>query len=53
MMAVRTAYRELQNRISIFVNFPLESLDKLKLQKRLDAIGRSTLAEDTAEAPAQ
>ena len=34
------AYRMLANRISIFVNLPIASLDKLSLQKRLDDIGR-------------
>ncbi len=33
--------RMLQQRISIFVNLPLASLDKLSLQKHLDDIGNS------------
>lgn len=33
--------RYLNNRISIFVNLPIRSLDKLALQKRLDEIGRA------------
>jgi arsenate reductase len=33
--------RMLQQRISIFVNLPLASLDKLSLQKSLDDIGKS------------
>ena len=37
--AFAEAYRMLSNRISIFVNLPLASLDKLTLQKRLDEIG--------------
>jgi arsenate reductase len=41
MMAFRQALRELEHRIDIFVNLPLASLDRLKLQDRLDAIGRS------------
>ena len=40
-LAFADAYRMLTNRISIFVNLPIESLDKLTLQKRLDAIGTS------------
>lgn len=40
--AFHTAFRELQNRISIFVNLPLDSLDRLKLQKELDAIGKGS-----------
>jgi hypothetical protein len=31
----------LANRISIFVNLPMTSLDKLALQRRLDEIGRN------------
>ena len=33
--------RMLTNRINIFVSLPLQSLDQLTLQKRLDLIGRS------------
>jgi arsenate reductase len=33
------ALTELESRISIFVNLPLDSLDRLKLQQRLDEIG--------------
>lgn len=40
LMAFRTAFRELENRIKIFVSLPFDSLDRLKLQKRLDEIGR-------------
>jgi protein-tyrosine-phosphatase len=41
MMAFRQALRELEHRVDIFVSLPLASLDRLKLQDRLDAIGRS------------
>jgi arsenate reductase len=34
------ALTELESRLSIFVNLPLESLDRLKLQQRLNDIGR-------------
>jgi arsenate reductase len=43
--AFADAMRMLTQRISIFVNLPLASLDKLSLQKRLDEIGR---AKETA-----
>ncbi len=36
---VADVYRMLSNRISIFANLPLTSLDRLSLQKRLSAIG--------------
>jgi protein-tyrosine-phosphatase len=38
-VAFADAFRMLNNRIGIFVSLPLTSLDKLTLQKRLDAIG--------------
>jgi protein-tyrosine-phosphatase len=34
------AYNELQNRLSIFISLPLENLDRLSLQRKLDEIGR-------------
>lgn len=37
--AFADAYRMLQNRISVFVNLPMASIDRLSLQKRLDEIG--------------
>jgi len=39
-VAFAEAYRMLNSRISIFVNLPMESLDRLALQTRLDAIGK-------------
>ncbi|HVZ00760.1 MAG TPA: arsenate reductase ArsC [Dongiaceae bacterium] len=39
-LAFADAYRQLNNRISIFTSLPIQSLDKLSLQKRLDEIGR-------------
>ena len=40
-LAFADAYRMLTNRISIFVNLPLSSLDRLALQKRLTQIGET------------
>ena len=40
MLAFRNAFRALEHRIRIFVNLPFASLDRLRLQRRLDAIGR-------------
>ena len=40
-LAFADAYRMLNNRISIFVNLPITSLDTLSLQKRLDDIGKT------------
>ncbi|MEZ5789576.1 MAG: arsenate reductase ArsC [Nitratireductor sp.] len=41
-LAFADAYRMLSNRISIFVNLPLLSLDRLALQKRLAEIGETS-----------
>lgn len=38
------AWSELSNRISIFVNLPMDKLDRLSLQHRLDEIGRRGMA---------
>jgi len=35
------AYTQLANRISIFLNLPLDKLDRLALQRKLDEIGRT------------
>lgn len=40
-LAFSEAFRQLDRRISIFVNLPLTKLDRLSLQGRLDAIGRT------------
>ena len=44
IQAFREAFLILENRIKIFVSLPLRSLDKLKLQKRLDEIGKTQSA---------
>jgi arsenate reductase len=50
MMAFRQALASLENRISIFVSLPIASLDRLKLQKKLDEIGQTQLqGADAAE----
>lgn len=36
------AYNQLLNRISLFANLPINKLDRLSLQKRLDAIGKES-----------
>jgi protein-tyrosine-phosphatase len=40
-LAFADAMRMLTNRINIFVNLPMKSLDLLSLQKQLDAIGKA------------
>ena len=41
--------RMLTNRINIFVSLPLDKLDQLSLQRRLDAIGQTKDAEPASE----
>lgn len=38
-LAFAEAYRAMLNRISVFVSLPMQSLDRLSLQKRLSEIG--------------
>jgi arsenate reductase len=39
-LAFADSYRMLNNRITLFLNLPLATLDKLTLQRRLDEIGK-------------
>jgi hypothetical protein len=39
-LAFADAYRMLNQRISIFINLPMATLDSLSLQRQLDEIGR-------------
>ena len=39
-VAFRSAFQALEDRIRIFTSLPLESIDQLKIQERVDAIGR-------------
>jgi arsenate reductase len=45
LLAFREAFRELESRVRIFTSLPLESLDRARLQKRLDDIGKSRADE--------
>jgi len=40
--AFRSAFAALDNRIRLFLSLPLDSLDKMALQQRLDSIGART-----------
>jgi arsenate reductase len=40
-LAFRSTFHALDNRIKIFTSLPLASLDRIKLQERLDAIGKT------------
>jgi arsenate reductase len=48
MLAFRDAFRALEHRIRIFMNLPLASLDRLRLQRQLDEIGRLQPVTDYA-----
>ncbi|HEY6453654.1 MAG TPA: arsenate reductase ArsC [Steroidobacteraceae bacterium] len=43
--AFRRALKELETRIKIFVNLPIESLDRMTLKAKLGDIGKSTATE--------
>lgn len=44
-VAFREAFRTLENRIKIFTSLPIASLDRVKLQTQLDAIGKTPSPE--------
>jgi protein-tyrosine-phosphatase len=45
---VADIFRQIHTRIGIFVNLPMASLDRLSLQRRLDALGEDTMDAETA-----
>ena len=51
--AFRKAFRELENRIKVFVSLPIASLDRLKLQHELDDIGRMGEVQPAGESAAR
>lgn len=44
--AFNRALRELDARIKLFISLPIESLDKMALEEKLQAIGRTAAAKD-------
>ncbi len=52
MLAFRAAFRALEHRIRIFVSLPFASLDRLRLQRKLDEIGRQQPTTDDVSAGA-
>lgn len=42
-LAFRTAYRTMKHRLTGFMALPIESLDRMSLQKHLDALGKADL----------
>jgi arsenate reductase len=49
-LAFADALRMLTNRINIFISLPVQSIDRLALQRRLDAIGHARDFHDKPEA---
>ncbi|HZF15379.1 MAG TPA: arsenate reductase ArsC [Steroidobacteraceae bacterium] len=47
-LAFRAAFRELESRIKIFTSLPIRSLDRIKLQERLNAIGKAASTDEVA-----
>jgi protein-tyrosine-phosphatase/N-acetylglutamate synthase-like GNAT family acetyltransferase len=47
-LAFRTAFKALENRIKIFTSLPIDSIDRLKLQQHLDAIGKTPAPDQPA-----
>jgi arsenate reductase len=45
-LAFREAFRLLDNRIKVFTSLPLATLERMKLQEHLNAIGKSTQMAD-------
>jgi arsenate reductase len=52
-LAFADTFRMLNNRISIFVNLPIRSLDQLTLQKHVDSIGKTKNAGETQASAAE
>lgn len=46
-VAFRSTFQALDNRIKIFTSLPLASLDRIKLQERLNEIGKARASEDS------
>jgi len=47
-LAFRKAFRELESRIKVFTSLPLRSLDRIKLQQRLNEIGKLRPTDEVA-----
>jgi arsenate reductase len=47
-LAFADAYRTLTNRVNLFINLPIETLDRMSLKRSLDDIGRTNDAPQPA-----
>lgn len=50
MQAFRAAFKQLENRIRIFVDLPVGSLDRLSLQRSVDRIGEFQDVDESSQA---
>jgi protein-tyrosine-phosphatase len=41
LMAFRNAFKALESRVKIFTSLPIDSLDRMRLKERLEAIGKA------------
>jgi arsenate reductase len=48
-LAFRKTFRELESRIKVFTSLPIRTLDKARLQARLNEIGRMAANEEIAQ----
>ncbi len=47
-LAFRHAFKSMETRIKLFLSLPIASIDKMRLQERMDAIGRTPVSNDDA-----
>jgi arsenate reductase (thioredoxin) len=47
-LAFREAFKSMERRIKLFLSLPIASIDRMRLKKRLDAIGRTPAATGDA-----
>src|SRR3974390_1736399 len=45
-VAFRSTFKMLDNRIKLFTSLPIASLDRIKLQEKLDAIGKARVSQE-------
>ena len=51
LLPFRAAFNALQNRIRLFVNLPIASLERMKLKERVEVLGRKlSVISETAQA---
>lgn len=46
VQAFRDAYRQLENRIKLFVALPVETLDRMAIKREVEQIGRTDSSQE-------